>query len=282
MVNCGAVLIRRASGAGVLAKAADQFRASDVTLWGIVALAAWVLAILGANLSGLVPPNVYAALHASRLEGTTLNQLRNQVAALQDDMIRSRRDTTEVLQRLALHEDSTGAVAKRVGALEVSVPKLVEETQRRIPAAIDTMPTASIGTDRAVTFEAEGGTVIVRQRPLAPGSDEIKLAAVPLAGAPSSAEMPAPLGAPAQGVALGFPVAPDTAEAQWQEMLANVGPLLIGLSPVLGRTDQGLRQIVAGPIIDRASALELCGRLDAVGIPCEPVAYSGERMPLLN
>ncbi len=239
-----------------------------------------MLAILGANLSGLVPPNVYAALHASRLEGTTLNQLRNQVAALQDDMIRARRDTTEVLQRLALHEDSTGAVAKRVGALEVSVPKLVEETQRRIPAAIDAMPTASIGTDRAVTFEAEGGTVIVRQRPLAPGSDEVKLAAVPLAGA--AAEMPAPLAASAQGVALGFPVAPDTAEAQWQEMLANVGPLLIGLAPILGRNERGLRQIVAGPIIDRASALELCGRLDAVGIPCEPVAYSGEPMPLLN
>lgn len=277
MVNCEAVLIRRASGAHVLAKAADQFRASDVTLWGIVALSAWVVAILGANLSGLVPPNVYAAMHASRLEGTTLNQLRNQVATLQDDIARSRRETTEVLQRLALHEDSTGAVAKRIGALEVSVPKLIEETQRRIPAGIDTMPTASIGVGRTVTFEAEGGTVAVQQRPLTPGSDEVKLTAVPLA-----VDMPAKLDPLAQGVALGFPVVPDTAEAQWQEMLASVGPLLIGLSPVLGRNDQGLRQIVAGPIIDRASALELCGRLDAVGIPCEPVAYSGDPMPLLN
>lgn len=260
-----------------MARAADQFRASDVTVWGVVALAAWVVAILGANLSGLVPPSIYGAMHASRLEGSTLNQLRSKVAALEEEAGRTRRDNQELMQRLSLNEDTAGTVARRVGALEVSVPKLIEATQSRA-AAIDTIATGSIGAGKTVTFETEGGTVAVQQRPLAPGSDEVRLTAVPL-----TAEMPASLpSTSALGVALGFPLAPETAEAQWQEMLANVGTLLIGLSPVLGEGDGGLRQLVAGPVIDRASALELCGRLDAVGIPCEPVPYAGEPMPLLN
>ena len=65
-------------------KAADQFRSADVTKWGITALVVWGVAVLGANLSGLVPPGMLAALHASRIEGATMNQLRAQVAALQD------------------------------------------------------------------------------------------------------------------------------------------------------------------------------------------------------
>ena len=261
-----------------LAKAADQFRQSDVTLWGVVALAAWVVAILGANLSGLVPPSIYGALHASRLEGSTLNQLRSEVATLEEETNRARREASELSQRLALSEDSSGLVAKRVGALEISVPKLIEESQAKAVARIDSMSTASIGAGKTVTFEADGGTVAVQQRPLAPDSDDVKLTAVPL-----TAEIPPALpGTTAQGVALGFPLAAETAEAEWQDMLTNVGTLLLGLSPILTDGEGGMKQLVAGPVIDRASALELCGRLDAVGVPCEPAPYSGKPLPLLN
>jgi cell division septation protein DedD len=269
-----------------LAKAADQFRQSDVTLWGVIALSAWVVAILGANLSGLVPPSVYGALHASRLEGSTLNQLRSEVAALEEETTRIRRETTEMTQRLALSEDTSGLVAKRVGALEISVPKLIEESRAQTVARIDSMSTGSIGAGKTVTFETDGGTVEVQQRPLAPGSDEIRLTPVPVASAspaPLASTMPAPLeGKAALGVALGFPLAPPEAEAEWQEMLGDVGTLLVGLSPVLVEGENGLKQLVAGPIIDRASALELCGQLDARGVPCEPASYSGEPLPLLN
>lgn len=261
-----------------MAKAADQFRQSDVTQWGVIALACWVVAILGANISGLVPPSFYAAMHASRLDGSTLNQLRNEVAALEEEAIRARREATELAQRLALTEDTSGLVSKRIGALEVSVPRLIEDSQNRVNPQIDTISTGSIGPGKTVTFETDGGTVAVQQRPLAPGSDEIRLTAVPLTAAIPEALAPAG----SLGIALGFPLAPETAEARWQELLANVGTLLIGLSPVLGEGDGGMKQLVAGPLMDRASALELCGRLDAVGVPCELATYSGVPMPLLN
>ncbi len=83
--------------------------------------------------------------------------------------------------------------------------------------------------------------------------------------------------------ALGFPVRSDTAEAQWQELLAQVGTMLVGLSPVLADQDgTDGKIIIAGPMVDRASAIELCARLDRAGVPCEPTAYAGQPVPLLN
>lgn len=263
-----------------MAKAADHFRPADVTTWGIVALCTWAVAILGANLSGLIPPSVYGALHASRLEGSTINQLRAQVSSLEEDTIKLQRDTQQLVQRFNMGEEAAGAVVKRVGALEVSIPKLIEQAQPR-RAAIDPMPTGAIDPGKTLTFETDGGTVAVRQRPLVPGSDEVKLSVVPLA----ANTMPAPLAssAPAAGIALGAPVLPGEAEAQWQDMLAEVGTMLVGLSPVLANDEASAGKIlVAGPLVDKASAIELCARLADAGIACEPTTYTGEPMPLLN
>jgi len=251
-------------------------------MWGIVALGIWAVAILGANLSGLIPSSVYGALHASRLEGSTLNQLRTQVATLEEDSARMQRENTQLQQRFTMNEEAAGAVTKRVGALEVSVPKILERAQteaRAAAATIDTTTTGSITPGKTLTFETEGGTVAVQQRPLAPGSNEVRLKAVPL-------QAPMPLAIPdgsAPGIALGFPVRAETAEAQWQELLAEVGTMLVGLSPVLADQDgSDGKLIVAGPMVDRASAIELCARLDRVGVPCEPTTYAGQPVPLLN
>ena len=75
----------------------------------------------------------------------------------------------------------------------------------------------------------------------------------------------------------------DEAEAAWQETLSQVGTLLVGLTPVLSHNEgsSGLR-LVAGPLPDKAAAVDLCSKLDAVGIPCEPVPYAGTPVPLLN
>lgn len=250
-------------------------------MWGIAALGIWAVAILGANLSGLIPPSVYGALHASRLEGSTINQLRTQVATLEEESARMQRENTQLLQRFSMNEEAAGAVTKRVGALEVSVPKILEQaqTQARTAAAIDTTTTGSITSGKTLTFETEGGTVAVQQRPLSPGSNEVKLKVVPL-------QAPIPLAIPdgsSPGIALGFPVRPDTAEAQWQELLAQVGTMLVGLSPVLADQDgTDGKIIIAGPMVDRASAIELCARLDRAGVPCEPTTYAGQPVPLLN
>lgn len=261
-----------------MAKAVDQFRPADVTLWGITALGIWAVAILGANLSGLIPPSVYGALHASRLEGSTINQLRSQVATLEEETSKMKRENTQLLQRFTMNEEAAGAVTQRVGALEVSVPKILEQAQSK-PATVDTTTTGSITTGKTLTFETEGGTVAVQQRPLLPGSNEVQLKVVPLTA-------PMPLAIPdgsAPGIALGFPVQPDTAEAQWQELLAQVGTMLVGLSPVLADQDgTDGKIIVAGPMVDRASAIELCARLDRAGVPCEPTSFAGQPVPLLN
>jgi hypothetical protein len=257
-------------------KAADQFRASDVTKWGITTLVIWGIAIMGANVSGLIPSSVYAALHASRLDGSTLSQLRSEVAMLQQDAARMKREANELQQRFSRTEESASDVTRRVRALEVSVPKLIEQ-QFAATQRIDTTSTGSIY--QPLTFEVEGGSVEVRQRPLQPDAPDLKFTPAPTAGMPAKL---APAGA-AWGVVLGFPVAGDDAEARWQEMLATSGDALEGLSPLLVPSEDATRKaIIAGPIADRATALELCLKLDRQGVPCELQTYEGAPMPLLN
>lgn len=261
-------------------KAADQFRSADVTKWGITALVVWGIAVLGANLSGLVPPGILAALHASRVEGATMNQLRAQVAALQTESARMKRESNELVQRFNMNEDTTTLVTKRVGALEVSIPKLVEQqlASASLQQKVDPMATGSI--DKPITFEVDGGTVEVRQQPLIPGSPEVTFKAVPFAAA--MPEEIAPNGT-SMGIAIGFPVAPEDAEPAWQEMLADAGTMLMGLKPVLAAAEGTHNKlIVAGPITDKASALDLCKRLDKQGIPCQALPYAGDPLPMLN
>lgn len=249
-------------------------------MWGIIALGIWAVAILGANLSGVIPASVYGALHASRLEGSTLNQLRAQVGTLEEDTIKLQRDTLQLTQRFNMGEEAAGSVTKRVGALEVSIPKLIEQAQPK-RGAIDTMTTGAIDPGKTLTFETEGGTVAVRQRPLIPGSNDVKLSVVPLV----ASTMPEPIApsAPSAGIAIGAPVMADAAEAEWQEMLNQVGTMLVGLSPVLANSEStGGKMLVAGPLVDKASAIELCARMSEAGIACEPTDYAGEPMPLLN
>ena len=264
-----------------------EFRAGDVTVWGMITLGIWAVAVLGANVSGIVPQGVFAALHASRLDGGTLNQLRGQVATLEEEAARMRRENNQLLQRFAMNEDAAGAVTRRVGALEVSVPKLLEEQRVALvaPQAIDPTATGSISSSKVLTFDVEGGSVAVQQKPLGPAG-EPRFAIVPLDDSIPAEIQRLAVVDPAQpvlGVALGFPVDVADAEAAWQELLARAGDTLVGLSPLLSEPDAtGARRIVAGPATDTFAAQELCSRLDALGTPCEPAPFTGDPMPLLN
>ena len=247
-------------------------------MWGIVALGIWAVAVLGANVSALVPAGVYAAMHASRLEGSTLNQLRTQVAALEDEAAQMRRDSTQMQQRFTMSEEAAGTVTQRVGVLEYSLPKIIE-AQAAGSQPVDSTTTGSISDGKTLTFEVDGGSVSVQQRPLFPGSGEVKFRPVPDAAMPAAI---VPDG-DAMGIALGFPVQVNDAEASWQEMLAQVGTMLVGLSPVLGDSEgSDGKRLIAGPMIDKSSAMDLCGKIDAAGIPCEPVPFAGQPVPLLN
>ena len=255
-----------------MAKARDQFRPSDVTFWGVTALFCCGAAVLSANLAALVPTGFFVGLHASRADGSTISQLRSQVASLTEESVRMRRENNVLLQRFTLAEQARNEVTQRVGALEVSLPALLEGSPNG--TGIDRSVTASIG-DEPETFEADGGSVAVRQKPLlpraAPAAPEREMATAPMADPE------------AFGIAIGFPVAVAEAEAQWQDYSARVGTLLLGLAPLLQEADDGeAARLVAGPLDAASQADALCGRLELVGIPCQPVSFTGDPLPLLN
>lgn len=246
-----------------------------MSVWGIVALVAWAVAILLANISAAIPENVLGALHASRLEGGTMNQLRTQVAEIREESDRMRRENNLLIQRFELAEETQGAVTRRVGALEVSVPQLLEGA--RASPSIDDSVTASVTDGMSLSFDADGGSVSLVQKPL--------VAARPGTGASATASSPGPVPADGTrfGVELGFPIAEADGEVQWQGLMAKVGTLLIGLWPVLADAEVGEGKVViAGPLETQTQAAELCGRLDLVGIPCKPVPFKGNPLPMLN
>lgn len=255
-----------------MARQTDQFRASDVTLWGIVALCCWGGAVMLANVSAVLPTSLLSGLHASRLEGSTISQLRTQVAALAEETRRMRSENNLLVARFDRAEQTNKETARRIGAIEVSLPAALEAKANQENPGIDTMPTASIGGGKPVTFDAEGGSVSVVQKPLFPARSVTSVTSETALADPS-----------AFGLALGFAVPADEAEARWQEYAAKVGTLLIGLVPLLqpAEGEDGVR-IIAGPIADQAQAAQLCSRMDQVGIPCEPTSFTGENLPLLN
>lgn len=255
-----------------MAKASEQFRASDVTLWGIVALCCWGAAVLLANVSAVIPDSVFSALHASRLDGATVSQLRTQVATLGDEAKRMRAENNQLLQRFDRAEEANKDALRRLGALELNL-SAVAEAQANASPGVDRMPTAAIG-EKAVSFDAEGGSVSVVRKPFPQNQ--------PLA-APMPDVVTPMTDATAYGLGLGLPISPDDAEAQWQSLAAKVGTLLLGLAPLLQDVegDNG-KIIVAGPVTDLAQAEQLCLRMDRVGIPCMPKPFKGEPLPLLN
>src|SRR3569832_1964966 len=93
----------RLGGVWDLAKASDQFQARDVTFWGVFALVVWGVAVLGANLSALIPDSVLGGLHASRLGGATLNQLRGQIDSLTPPTALLKQENTVLVQRFTVN-----------------------------------------------------------------------------------------------------------------------------------------------------------------------------------
>lgn len=255
-----------------MAKASEQFRQSDVTVWGIVALVCGATAVLGANVSAMIPQSALAGLHKTRLEGASLDQLRLQVNDLREQSAQLKRDNDVLTTRFALQEQAGNDVVHRVGALEVSLPKLIEALPDT--AQIDRSSlTASIRKDAALVYEAEGGSVMIRQQPM------------PMVAARSNQTMPQPLAAipdeTAFGIAIGQKIAFDAAPAAWADLSSKLGPLLFGLAPLLVDEANGNeKRIVVGPITQRSEATALCERLERVAISCMPMPFTGTPLTL--
>ena len=267
-------MIRRAGGIFALARASEQFRQSDVTTWGVVALVLSGIAVMGANVSALMPQGVLAGLHKTRLEGASIDQLRVQVADLREEQIRLKRESSVLAARFALEEQQGNEITRRVGALEVSLPRLLETLPEGGNIDRDNT-TASIGEDSAMVYEADGGTVVVRQQPMAqaqpaPGADQ------PL---PEPVEEIASIALPNEapfGVALGPTVPLEQAPEAWRDLNMKLGPLLFGLDPLLAEeADSTDQHIVVGPLTQLSEATALCARLERQSVSCLPMPFTG-------
>lgn len=269
MVNSAPGMIRSPRVEMGVAKASEQFKQSDVTRWGLTALLSGAAAVLCANIALQVPPSMLTWLHSSRLEAVSVAQLRIDLANLTRQTQKLQRDNISLVNRLSLVEDADGDFNRRVGALEVSIPALLEA----LPAGADidrAAVTAGIDTKTpAETFEADGGLVSVTQSPM-PGLNG-QLAAI----APANQPIPPIPDVAAYGVALGPSVTADQARATWDDLTLKVGTLLAGLEPLVSDDAGGGRHLVAGPIVKLGDATALCARLEQVAISCLPMPYAG-------
>ena len=298
-----------------MANRKSSIEQSDVTFWGVGAMIFGAIAVLSTSLGAVLPQSLWVGLHANRLEGGNLNQLRAEVTHLRDQQLQMSRQTTQLRSRLMVSERSRGTMVQRVGALESTIPMLLEV----VPPGTEidrTTFTASINEpeDKSISFEAEGGTVTLSQRPMfespvpeiptvqalpqplsvvpapletleqAPDTPENLVASTPTGDTDAillmelASEGEANLMQTEFGIAIGEAVTLENADAKWVELSAKVGTLLFGLSPAVSDpSGDGSNHIVLGPIADYAEAEMLCLRITRVGIKCLPIQFDNSR-----
>lgn len=253
-----------------MAKASEQFRQSDVTRWGIVALVMAGIAVMGANTSALLPHSILQGLHKTRIAGASIEQLRDQVAQLRTETQKLRRENDVLTARFNLGEQQSGEVTRRVGALEVSLPNLMETASDGTRVDRDIV-TSAIGPDPSLVYDADGGSVVVHQQPM-PGAQP----AAPSQPLPDTIVTASAPGIATYGVALGPAIEANQAPETWRDLNMKLGPLLFGLAPMLADESSGDgKRIVAGPISQLAEATTLCGRLERISVACLPVPFTG-------
>ncbi len=269
-----------------MARSIEHYRQSDVNFWGIVAIAASGLAVIAVSLPAVLPAQFFSALHASRLNGADVNNLRAEMVSLSDKTARLRLDTTQLLTRLGLAEKDRNEIVRRVGALENTLPLLVEQIPPGSPVDASIV-TSSVG--RATETSAiPGGSIAIERSPLyldqtGPASvagEETPPLPNTAAETSVSAVMPnlERFATEQYGVAMGGAVSVSEAYVTWIDLRNKVGALLIGMEPILSGANDGYH-VVAGPIDSISRAEELCGYIQRAGLQCLPVSYSGYKMP---
>lgn len=251
--------------------------------WGAAALVCGAIAVVAANLSALLPTQVLGGLHAPYRESGSYNQMRTRLAELEQDRNRLMSDYRTLLARFNLLDDDGNEIIRRLAAVEVSLPLLIES----LPLSSDidrSLLTASITTTASEIYEVDGGKLIVRYSPLFDDlSDEF----------PDGQPMPPPLetavhapniplsGTDMQGVAVGGAVPPELASAAYSDIAATAGLLLLGTAPLMAPAENDAEtRIVFGPLPDLASAEALCQRMTRLDIACDPTPYEGRPLPL--
>jgi hypothetical protein len=253
-----------------VAKPAHHIRPGDITFWGLFTLVTWTVAVLGANISAFLPAGMLNGLHASRLEGAGLAQLRLQVADLERELTDLRQENAVLVQRFALGETGSGDLTRRVAALELTVPRIYDALNGG--TGLDPQVTASTATTPPITFDVDGGSVSYTTRPIRSVTGDTASLDQPM---PSLLQPVLP-DSKAFGVALGPPIDASEGPTAWSNMSARVGTLLLGMGPLLASVEGSAgKRLVAGPIVAEADARQLCGHMAKVGIACSTVPFIG-------
>lgn len=268
----------------------DDARMGDITRWSVAALMCSTLAILSANVANFVPANVINGLHATRVQAGSFNQMRTLLTELRADNGRLGSEYRALLARFNLLDGDSGEVIRRLAAVENSLPLLIESLP--LTSDIDrSLLTASIATSGGEVYEAEGGSISVRQSPLFDGvevADALVQQPMP-AALPETATVPEPAivvdqgpksNLAMQGIAVGEAVPVDEIVSSYSHIIEAAGTLLMGTAPLVSTASEDDARVVLGPLPDRRSADDLCARLVALALACEPVSYEGAAWPL--
>ncbi len=259
-----------------MAKLSEPIRARDVTFWGVFALVAWGAAVLGAGASAVLPAGLLSGLHASLFQGSNPAQLQARIADLDARLSALKADNVALMSRVALGEDQRTDVTRRLGALEVAMPRLTEALNT--PAAVDrTIVTGDISGPSSMVEAADGTAVSVATTPMTAN------AMAPTGEASQAMPSALPVAMPDSGafaVALGPPILAMDGPAAWKSLTDRAGTLLVGLTPALGNLE-GMpgRRLIVGPITTEAGARELCGGFAKLGIACASVPFIGDPLP---
>lgn len=137
----------------------------EVGPWGIAALACGTMAVLSANLAALIPGDALRALHMPYRDTGSFNQMRAQLVELEQDRNRLLAEQRTLLTRFNLLYDDSSELVRRVAAVEMSLPLLIESLP--LESDIDrSLLTAAITDTAGEIHEAEGGNMVVRYTPL--------------------------------------------------------------------------------------------------------------------
>jgi len=258
-----------------LAKLSEPIWARDITFWGVFALVAWGAAVLCAGANALLPPGLLSGLHAPLFQGSNAGQLQARIADLDARVAALKADNAALMNRVALTEEGRTDITKRLGALEVSMPRVIESINT--PAPLDhSVITGDIAAPASMVEQADGGSVAYTTTPLTTQATAAPQTTQPM---PSVLPLVAP-NSNAYGVALGPPILEMDGPTAWKSMNDRAGTLLVGLSPLLGivEGDAG-RRLIAGPLPTEAAARELCGSFAKLGIACASMAFIGDMVP---
>jgi multidrug efflux pump subunit AcrA (membrane-fusion protein) len=258
-----------------LARPADQFRRSDVVLWGTVAAVASALALIAANLAALEPQGALAMLHDSRavaaqareltaglaaLDGSksTLSELtdaRQQLRTSAQQLVAWRQQLLAAQDQLRNAQQQTNAVAAALGSRLTALERTVAANGTQLTTLAKTAPRPV----KALEFASADPDTITGaiDRP-APGFTAARSPTRPAVPQTMPAALPAPI------------VPEPAAGPNWTEVAA----LPAFAAPASPAEDASLPAADAPPypMTPRPAAV---GRPSAAPLALEPTANAG-------